>query len=173
MKDRNIIIVHQTYHIVTFVLLYIALTGTSWEIIEYEKDEKNIISTVEYGLWKVCQNSKTGKICNEISPVSDELMTARVFMVIAVIAVILHMVYTFTMYVLKYGYNKKKDYKFISVILLLLCCLGCCIALIVKSLDDVNEVLFHSLSRKVGFSFGITISTCASSLLAVLVTVFL
>ena len=90
MNYRNVIIIHQIYHIVSIVLLYIALTGTSWEIIESNSVDPNFNnSRVEYGLWKVCQNTRTEKTCNDINPVSDEVTTARVFMVIATITVIL------------------------------------------------------------------------------------
>ena len=166
------VIIHQTYHIVAIVLLFIALKGTSWKIIEYNTDESKL-TRIEYGLWQVCQNSKTGKTCQEINPVSDALMTTRIFMYIAVVTVILHMVYTIAIYVRKYCYKKEKSYTFISINLLIINCLSCSIAVIAKSLDNVNEVLFDSLERKLGFSFGIVIFTCILSFVAIFVSAFL
>ena len=172
MSYKTVVIIHQTYHICAFVLLFIALTGTSWKIIEYNKDESNL-TRIEYGLWQVCQNSKTGKTCQEINPVSDELMTTRIFMFIAVLTVIWHIVYTIAIYVRKYCYNDEKSYTFISIILLIVNCLSCGFAVIAKSMDSVNEVLFDSLERKLGFSFGIVIFTCILSFVAIFVSAFI
>ena len=153
------------------VLLCLAFTGTTWEIIESNEDDPDLYNRVEYGLLKVCQSSKTKKSCSDIDPVSDELTAARVFMILAILFVVLHMFYTFVIYGRKYCCNsdEKEFSSKISITILLFNSLSCLIAVVVKSLDNVNEVVFFGLSKNIGFSFGLTIFTCVFSLSATLV----
>lgn len=106
---RIVIIIHQIYHVLAIAFLCLAFTGTTWEIIESNEDDPDLYNRVEYGLWKVCQSSKTKKSCSDIDPVSDELTAARVFMILAILLVVLHMFYTFVTYGRKYCYDSDEE----------------------------------------------------------------
>ena len=149
--------------IVILILLLIAVTGTTWEAIEYRNNEGRIDHTIEYGLWDVCNVTRYEKPCHKIKTVSDELIATRAFICASIFSVLLHALYTSVMYIRVCYFKQDYQHTFLSLILMWFAGLACVMTLAMKSSDKVDEVKFDGKTNTFGFSFKLTISACVLS----------